>query len=173
MSKLQYEIRSSFVDESQITFSSTSQMTVMNAVIHETFRLYPPVPVALLRLTSKEGAIVAGTYIPPNTFIGIPQYSAYRSSRNFANPDKYAPERFLGNEEYSQDKRSIIQPFSVGPRNCIGQNMARAVIRTILARLMWHFDFELLDESRDSEKQKVFALWSKPSLMVNLKVRNI
>jgi cytochrome P450 len=173
MSKLQNEVRSSFVNKSQITFSSTSQMTIMNAVIHETFRIYPPVPVALPRLTPKDGAVVAGAYIPPYTRIGIPQYAAYHSSRNFANPDKYAPERFLGDEEYAQDKRSVVQPFSVGPRNCIGQNLAWAEIRTILARLMWHFDFEILDESRDWEKQKVFILWSKPSLMVKLKVRNI
>jgi cytochrome P450 len=172
MVKLQDEIRTSFTHESQITFSSASQLKLMNAIIHETFRLYPPAPLALPRITPKEGAVVAGTYVPPNTTIGIPQYAAYRSTRNFTDPDLYAPERFLGDTKYVEDKRSVIQPFSVGPRNCIGQNLAWAEIRTILARLVWHFDFEMLDSSRDWEKQKVFVLWSKPSLMVKIKARN-
>jgi cytochrome P450 len=173
MAKLQEEIRSSFPQESQITFNSTSQLVTLNAIIHETFRMYPPISVALPRTTPREGAVVAGVFIPPNTTIGIPQYAAYRSSRNFTNPDKYAPERFLGDEEYAEDKRSVIQPFSVGPRNCIGQNLAWAEIRAILARLVWHFDIEMMDISRDWEKQKVFILWSKPSLMVKLKARKI
>jgi len=41
----------------------------------------------------------------------------------------------------------------------------------ILTRLLWHFDMELLDASRDWEQQKAFVLWSKPSLMVKLKAR--
>jgi cytochrome P450 len=173
MSKLQEEIRSSFTQESQITFNSTSQLAIMNAIIHETFRMYPPVSLALPRVTPRDGAMVADIFIPPGTTIGVPQYAAYRSSRLFTNPEKYAPERFLGDDDYAEDKRSVIQPFSVGPRNCIGQSLAWAEIRAILARLVWHFDFEMMDTSRDWEKQKVFILWSKPSLMVKLKVRKI
>ena len=171
LSKLQLEVRTMFFTESQITFATTNLLKITNAVIHETFRLYPPVPIALPRVVPREGATVAGTYVPPDTKIGIPQYAANRSSRNFTNPEKYAPERFLGDGIYTNDKRSVIQPFSVGPRNCIGQNLAWAEIRTILARLVWHFDFEILDASRNWEKQKVFVLWEKPSLMVKLKVR--
>lgn len=170
-SKLQQEVRATFTDESQITFASTSQLKILNAIIYETFRVYPPVPIALPRVTPKEGAVVLGTYIPPDITIGIPHYAAYRSSRNFKNSEKYAPERFLGDKEYAEDKRSVIQPFSVGPRNCIGQNLAWAEMRMILVRLTWHFDFEMLDESKDWEKQKVYTLWTKPSLMVKLKDR--
>jgi cytochrome P450 len=124
MAKLQEEIRTSFAHVSQIKFSSTSQLTLLNAIIHETFRIYPPAPLALPRLTPKEGAVFAGTYIPPNTTVGIPQYAAYRSTRNFTDPETYAPQRFLGDIRYTEDKRSVIQPFSVGPRNCIGQSLA-------------------------------------------------
>jgi cytochrome P450 len=171
MSKLQNEIRTVFMDEAQITFTSISQLQVLNAIINETLRLYPPFPVFLPRVTPKEGATVAGTYIPPYTIIGVPHYAASRSSRNFTNPEKYAQERFLGNAEYANEKRSVIQPFSVGPRNCIGQNLAWAEIRAILSKLVWHFDFEMLDTSKDWEKQKAFVLWDKPSLMVKLKAR--
>jgi cytochrome P450 len=77
----------------------------------------------------------------------------------------------MGDEEYAEDNRSVFQPFSVGPRNCIGQNLAWAEIRAILTRLLWRFDFEMLKTSKDWEKQGAFVLWSKPSLMFKLKVR--
>jgi cytochrome P450 len=171
LSKVQNEVRPLFVDEAQITFSSVSQLKMLNAVINETLRLYPPFPIYLPRVTPKEGATVAGTYIPPDTIIGIPHYATYRSGRHFKNAERYAPERFMGDEEYAKDNRSVFQPFSVGPRNCIGQNLAWAEIRAILTRLLWHFDFEMLKTSKDWEKQGAFVLWSKPSLMVKLKVR--
>jgi cytochrome P450 len=173
MTKLQDEVRSTFTEEAQITFTSTSQLKLMTAIIQETFRVYPPVAGSMPRIVPKEGAVVAGTFIPGDTVIGIPQYVASRSSRNFTDPDKFAPERFLGDERYAADKRSVMQPFSVGPRNCIGQTLAWAEVRTILGRLIWNFDMELLDASKGWERQMVFVLWSKPSLMVKLRAREL
>lgn len=46
-----------------------------------------------------------------------------------------------------------------------------AQMRSLLARLVWEFDIELCDESRDWLPQKVFLLWDKPDLMVKLSVR--
>jgi len=104
-----------------MTFAALSQLKILNAIIQETFRMYPPVPTTLPRLTTQDGAIVCGTFIAPKVSIGVAQYPAYRSSMNFKDPNHYAPERFLGDSQYEDDKRSIIQPFSVGPRNCIGK----------------------------------------------------
>jgi cytochrome P450 len=172
LAKLKDEIRTTFVTESEISFAPLSQLTILDAILNETFRIYPAVPTSLWRIVPKGGASVAGTYIAADTRIGIPQYVAYRSPRNFTDPEKYAPERFLGDPRYADDKRSVIQPFSTGPRNCIGQSLAWAEMRTILARLIWHFDMEAVDTSTSWEKQKVFVLWEKPSLMVRLTARD-
>jgi hypothetical protein len=52
------------------------------------------------------------------------------------------------------------------------QSMAWAEINTILARLVWNFDMELQEESMHwGDKQKVYILWDKPSLMVKLTPR--
>lgn len=172
LAKLNDEIRSSFASESEISFTPLSQLKILDAILHETFRIYPPVPSSLPHVSPPGGASVTGTYIAAETRIGIPQYVANHSSRNFTDPDKFAPERFLGDSRYANDKRSVVQPFSTGPRNCIGQSLAWAELRTILARLVWHFDIEAVDTSDRWEKQKVFVLWDKPSLMVKLKARN-
>jgi hypothetical protein len=44
-------------------------------------------------------------------------------------------------------------------------------MRSILARVLWHFDLELCDESRNWARQKVFILWDKPPLNVRLRAR--
>ncbi|PVI00442.1 cytochrome P450 monooxygenase-like protein [Periconia macrospinosa] len=177
LAKLTDEIRSTFASDADITFTSTaSKLPILNAVIMETFRLYPPVPAFLPRCTEKggEGARVCGKYIPPGTIVNIPQYPANRLERNFKHAGLYKPERFLGDKEYEDDRRSALQPFSVGPRNCIGQNMAWSEIRTILARFLWHFDVELVDKNlSDWDHQKVFVLWNKVPLMVRLSAREV
>lgn len=121
LKRVQNELQSTFRDESEMTFTSLPQLKIMNAIIMETFRMYPPAPTTLPRMTTKDGAIVCGTYIPPNCGVGVAQYAAYRSSRNFKHADKFLPQRFLNDDEFQDDKRSVVQPFSVGPRNCIGQ----------------------------------------------------
>jgi cytochrome P450 len=49
--KLQKEIVDSFDKESGMTLASLSQLKILHAVIQEAFRMYPPVPTTLPRLT--------------------------------------------------------------------------------------------------------------------------
>ena len=78
---------------------------------------------------------------------------------------------------YTHDNRSALQPFSFGPRNCIGRNLARAEMRVALARLLWGFDVvagEDAEGEEDSEfkmwraRQKLFGFWEKGPLMCRL-----
>jgi cytochrome P450 len=48
-------------------------------------------------------------------------YAAYRSGRNFRDPDAYIPERWLGDPQFATDERDVFHPFSYGHRNCIGK----------------------------------------------------
>jgi cytochrome P450 len=172
-SQLHSELRNSFHSPSEMTFRSLAPLKVLNAIIQESLRMYPPLPIDLPRMTPKQGATIAGTFIPPNTRVGIPMYPAYRSKSNFKDPDTFAPSRWLGDEKYASDRRAVFQPFSMGSRNCIGQNFAWAEMRCILARLVWGFEMELCRESeRWDEGQKVYFVWFKPPLMVKLKARN-
>jgi cytochrome P450 len=65
-----------------------------------------------------------------------------------------------------------MQPFSAGPRNCLGKNLAYAEMKLILARLVFEFDFELLDSKDDWADQRVFTLWEKRPLMLKIWVRS-
>lgn len=76
---------------------------------------------------------------------------------------------------FAADRREASQPFSVGPRNCIGRQLAYAEIRLILAKLLWNFDLEL-DGSRMQGRdwigeQGVWILWVKGPLWVYPRLR--
>ena len=110
------------------------------------------------------------------TQIVMHQWAIYHNPSNFAQPDAFKPERFLSPDhpfydpQFSADKKTTFQPFSFGPRNCVGKNLAYAELRLIAARLFWNFDFELQPESRDwPDRQKAFLVWEKIPLWVQLK----
>ena len=46
-------------------------------------------------------------------------------------------------------------------------------MRLNLARVLWNFDMELCEESRDFDKQNVFILWEKKDLMVKISARDM
>jgi cytochrome P450 len=72
---------------------------------------------------------------------------------------------------FNKDNKAVVQPFSMGPRNCIGQNLAKAEMRLVLAKMIWHFDMELADPKDDWTRQRIYGLWDKNPLMVKLSSR--
>ena len=173
MKKLKAEIRSNFTSESEINFANVSNLEYMLAVLNESLRRYPPVPGALPRaVPGKDGAIIDGRHVPSGTAVSVYQWAANHSPKNFRDPELFVPERWLGTDEkYANDVREACQPFSYGPRNCIGRSLAYVEMRIILARLLWNFDVELCDESKGWNEQRVFFLYEKPPLMVKLTKR--
>ena len=105
------------------------------------------------------------------TRIAVFHYAAYHSERNFAHPEQFIPERWLDNAgpEFSSDSREVLQPFHVGPRNCLGKNLAYAEMRLFLAKMLWHFDFELADPNDEwFARLKAYSVWDRPSLKIRL-----
>ncbi|KAG8162699.1 hypothetical protein KVR01_007177 [Diaporthe batatas] len=166
--KVTDEVRSSFESEHDITFSSVQNLPYMLACLREGLRRYPPVAGPLPRVVPKGGAHIAGHFVPEDTVVGIAQWPMNHSTRNFSDPFAFKPERFLDPEQFPDDKLDAAQPFSTGPRDCIGKNLAYAEMRTILARLLFNFDMELADPEVDWLDQRVYFLWTKQALNVRL-----
>ncbi|KAM5468464.1 hypothetical protein MferCBS49748_003511 [Microsporum ferrugineum] len=168
--RLVQEIRSSFKEEKDITISELDNLPYLIAVLTETLRTYPPVPAIMARTIPKGGKSVCGYWIPENTVVSISQLAAYHSERNFLRAEEFIPERWLNDPQFKDDSREIFQPFSIGPRNCIGQGMAKGEMRLVFARILWNFDLELSSESTNwTRNQSIYGLWRKEPLMVKLK----
>ncbi|KAJ5745277.1 hypothetical protein N7520_010459 [Penicillium odoratum] len=135
-------------------------------------RLQPPIANGFPRETPTEGAIIDGKFIPGNTVVNVSHFSTYRSRENFSQSEDYIPDRWLDNEKFRGDNKEAFKPFSVGPRNCIGQQFALDSMKLILARLIWKFDLDLAPESSEwLDSQVAFVSWHQPPLMVALRLR--
>lgn len=164
MQRLQGEVRA--LKKEELNLENMARLPFLNACIQEALRVYPPAPIAFFRITPREGNMICGEWIPEGTRVAVPHFAAYHHPSNFKDPDSFIPERWLPGSGYDSDRKDTFNPFSVGPRNCIGQNLANHEMRVILAHLTWHFDFELCPESMDWLDQKVHFLWVKSPLLV-------
>ncbi|CAG8902802.1 unnamed protein product [Penicillium egyptiacum] len=170
MEKLKQEVREKFASYEEIQLPALNTMIYLHAVLLEALRYFPPAPVGFGRVVNRGGEFVSGHFLPEGCVVSVSQYAAYHSSRNFKNPDAFVPERWLGEKEYADDKRSAAQPFSYGPRGCLGRNLAHAELRIIVAKMIWSFDLDLEERSQDwLSRCKVMRLWVKPELAVKLK----
>ncbi|KAJ8121620.1 hypothetical protein ONZ43_g1973 [Nemania bipapillata] len=157
LEKLKHEVRSNFNDASQININSVNNLKYMLAILNESLRMYPPVTSGLVRSVPKGGAQIAGHFTPEGTFVEVQHWSMNHSKENWADPWDFKPERFLDNSKEALEagnKLEALQAFNVGPRNCIGRNLAYAEMRIILARIIFDFDLKLDDESADWIKRQ-------------------
>lgn len=169
--KLTTEIRERFTSADEITFAAVEKLEYTIAVLQEALRYYPPVPTGFPRVTPHGGDRVSGHYIPEGTTVYVSQHATNHSPRNFVEPDAFIPERWLKDapEKFRDDNHSVMNPFSFGPRNCLGKNLAYAEMRVILAKMLWHFDLELAPGMDDwLDRNKLFMLWEKPALEIKL-----
>ncbi|KAJ5344108.1 Cytochrome P450 [Penicillium brevicompactum] len=166
--KLKAEVRSAFQRQKDINLISVNGLPYMLACLDEAMRMYPPIANGLPRLSPDGGAIIGGQHIPPKTFVSVHHWSLYRREEYFKDPNNYHPERFLGDPAFADDRREVLQPFHVGPRNCLGRNLAYSEMRLILALIIFKFDITLDHEAKDWMNQRNFLMWEKGPLKVHL-----
>lgn len=119
--KVVQEVRSRFTSVAEITIEEVNKLEYMIACLSEGLRHYPPVPTGFPRVVPAGGDHISGRYIPGGTAVYVSQHATNLSERNFKDAEAYVPERWLGDELYEDDKRETFNPFSFGPRNCLGK----------------------------------------------------
>ncbi|KAL4944606.1 hypothetical protein BDV06DRAFT_81820 [Aspergillus oleicola] len=167
--KLVPEIRIRFSSMAEISFASVVSLPYLQRVLQEALRMYPPLPLGMPRVVPAGGAVIDGGYVPEKTSVAVSSWSAYRSASNFSKADTFLPERWAeGTLHGATDKKSVLQPFSLGPRGCPGKSLAVMEASMILAKLLWAFDIHLAPECDNWDEQRAFIIWEKGPLLVRL-----
>lgn len=138
------------------------RVAYLEAVIDETLRMRPINPETQRRLAKPW--TLGGWHLPAGTTIGINQVLLHFDERHWDRPERFDPERFLG----QRPSPSVYTPFGGGNRRCLGATFARFEAAIVLGTLLREFEFELLDDHVEWNRGKLIL---EPIGGVNIRVR--
>ncbi|XP_052138089.1 tryptamine 5-hydroxylase [Oryza glaberrima] len=146
LKKAQEEVRRVVGDSGRVEESHLGELHYMRAIIKETFRLHPAVPLLVPR-ESVAPCTLGGYDIPARTRVFINTFAMGRDPEIWDNPLEYSPERFEsaggGGEIDLKDPDYKLLPFGGGRRGCPGYTFALATVQVSLASLLYHFEWAL------------------------------
>jgi cytochrome P450 len=114
------------------------QPLLMDEIIKETLRLYPPIHIGN-RILAEEMDFGEGHHIPAGERLFYSIYLSHRDKVIWENADEFHPERF---KHGRKTPPFAYVPFGGGPRACIGAAFGQAEARLVIARLLQTFTFE-------------------------------
>lgn len=138
LNSLQAEV-DTVIGDQVIDITSLSKLHLMEQVIKESLRLYPPIH-AGNRLASKD-LQVNGCPIPKGSRILFSFYLTQRDEAYWPDVQRFYPERFDHSRSKKQPALSYL-PFGAGPRNCIGAIFARIEAKAVLTWIIQSYDLE-------------------------------
>ncbi|MBO3759758.1 cytochrome P450 [Ciceribacter sp. L1K22] len=147
------------------TIDDVPQLEWCRAVIEETLRLYPPVPI--LARQTKEADRIGDIDVKPASLVLIVPWILHRTASLFEKPHHFLPQRFL------DGKRPIpysYVPFAAGPRVCPGLQFGLTEAILCLAILAQRFVVRVPHEHK-VEPQCRLTLRPKGGLPVTLHPR--
>ncbi|KAB2619447.1 isoflavone 2'-hydroxylase-like [Pyrus ussuriensis x Pyrus communis] len=146
MEKVRAEIDTNVGQERPLEEQDLPKLKYLQNVIHETHRLYPPVPL-LVPHEASEDCVVGGYDVPRHTMLVINAWAIHRDPEIWEDPTKFKPERFEGwSGEGSQGYKLI--PFGNGRRGCPGAGLGNRLVGLALGSLIQSFEWERVGEEK-------------------------
>ncbi|GJW54465.1 flavonoid 3'-hydroxylase [Tanacetum coccineum] len=172
------EIDSVVGQDRLVTELDLSQLTYLQALVKEVFRLHPSTPLSLPRISS-ESCEVDGYYIPKGSTLLVNVWAIARDPKMWADPLEFRPSRFLpGGEKPTADVKGNdfeVIPFGAGRRICAGMSLGLRMVQLLIATLIQTFDWELANglepEKLNMEEAYGLTLQRATPLMVHPKPR--
>ncbi|WRH66680.1 MAG: cytochrome P450 [Planktothrix sp. GU0601_MAG3] len=125
-----------------ISIDSLKELTYLRAIVKETLRLYS-VASGSSSLQAIKETVIEGITIPKGTKVFWSMLGAGRDAQTYPQPEQFLPERWL-----EENKGSLSLPmidFGSGAHRCLGEYLAMLQATVMLAQLLRHFDWELVN----------------------------
>jgi len=124
----------------RMTVEQIESLTYLDCVLREVLRYIPIVVGTTRTLMTDDRLPGSNVQLHKGDEVFIPFNTLSRDKRYWKiDPDLFYPERFQGEDKDHHLYASI--PFGGGHRQCIGQDLARFELKTIVVRLMQHVTF--------------------------------
>ncbi|XP_054807705.1 phenylacetaldehyde oxime monooxygenase CYP71AN24-like isoform X2 [Prosopis cineraria] len=142
MQKAKEEVRRVVGNKSQVEERDISQMNYLKCVVKEILRLHLPTPLLAPRV-ARSDVNLGGCTIPAKTVVYINAWAIHTDPEFWERPEEFVPERFekMDVEFRGQDFHYI--PFGSGRRGCPGMMFGVAAVESMLANLLFWFDWKL------------------------------
>ncbi len=118
------------VGSDEISASDLERMAVLDSVIQEGLRLYPPAPF-LFRVHRDPGL---------RKYFLTSVWAMHRHPDHWGDPESFKPDRWLGADVHPE---GAFMPFGLGARVCIGRRFALLEAKGILYEMIRRFRIEL------------------------------
>lgn len=122
--------------------SDLVNLEYLRAVIKETFRLHPVLPL-LLPHQSDVDVQIGGYDIPAKTRVMVNTYAIGRDPQVWEDPLEFNPDRFLNSPIDVKGQNFELLPFGAGRRMCVGYNLGLMTVENGLAQLLHTCDLNL------------------------------
>ena len=142
LSKAKAELKQIIGKGNAVVESDIDRLPCLQAIVKETFRLHPPVP---LLLPCKAGADVEiqGFTVPKGAQVLVNMWAIGRDASKWEKPNSFKPERFMGSEIDVKGRNFELIPFGAGRRMCPGLPLALRMLRLMLGSLIHTFDWKV------------------------------
>ncbi|KAF7195849.1 Benzoate 4-monooxygenase [Pseudocercospora fuligena] len=154
VSRLQAELDAAIPADADIaTHAQVKHLPFLRRCIDEAMRLHSTSAIGLPRLvTSKGGVQHNGEFFPQGSVLSVPSYTIHHLEEVWG-PDveEFRPDRWLP-ENLTARQKICFNPFSFGPRACVGQNVAHMELALIVGTAFHRFEFELYQETLESHE---------------------
>ena len=144
------------------------KLKLLDCVIKESLRLYPPV--AAIGRRMEEDTVIGGQTFYKDTTIVINIFGLHRNEEYWENPLKFNPYRFMG-DEFQQRNPYCYIPFSAGPRNCIGQKFALLEVKICLYYVLKTFNLTSIQAENEIELCTDMITLSQNGVLIKFETR--
>lgn len=142
MQKARKEVTQVIGKSNEVKESDISRLPYIQAIVKETLRLHPPVPLLLPYIAGND-VEVNGYTIHKGNQVLINAWSISRNPEFWDDPLSFQPGRFLESNVDFKGRDFEYLPFGAGRRICPGVSLANRMITLMLVALLHSFDWEL------------------------------
>ncbi|KAJ6495457.1 cytochrome P450 monooxygenase [Mycena sanguinolenta] len=142
--KLQQELDEQLGTEDELvaTAEQVKRLPYLDACINEALRIHSTSALGLPRVVPEGGLVIGEHAFPAGTVLSVPSYTIHRDPTVWgADVEAFRPERWF--EDGKEKRERTFNPFSVGPRACVGRNLASLELQMIVASILRRYEFVL------------------------------
>jgi len=123
----------------------------LNAVVQETLRCRPVVPVVARRLRTPQE--IAGYTLLAGTILMVSIYLVHNDPESYPEPERFRPERFLG----GTPEQAAWIPFGGGVRRCLGASFAQLEMKVVLREVLTRVTLRASSQAPERVKRTRFT----------------